>query len=118
MTRHRLSISDPMFFEGPDGPNKVLADGVGLVKGSPQWQVALESYLLSVLHPFVVEGEEVRQLIVTPRHVGETLDNVMHRDSWVNVARVKPSFTLQAGDVCDGSEFVGWAIAGIHRERA
>ena len=96
-----------MFFQGPDGPNKILADGVGVIKGSPQGHVALESYLLSVLHPFVVDGEEVRQLIVTPRHVSETPDNVMHRDSWVNVARVKPGITLHAGDVYDGLPRLG-----------
>jgi hypothetical protein len=65
-----------------------------------------------------VDGDEVRQLIVTPRHAGEPLDNVIHRESWVNVARVKPGLTLNAGDTYDGSEFTGWAIAGIHPERA
>jgi hypothetical protein len=118
MARHRLSISDPMFFEGPDGPNKVLVDGVGIIKGSPQRQVALESYLLSVVHPFVVDGDDVRQLIVTPRHVGDTLDDVINREPPVNVARVKPGYALNAGDTYDGSEFIGWAIGVIHPQRA
>jgi hypothetical protein len=74
--------------------------------------------LLSVEHPFVIDGEEVRQLIVTPRHVGGTLDDVINREPPVNIARVKPSFVLSAGDTYDGSEYVGWAVGVIHPQRA
>jgi len=118
MATHRLSISDPMFFEGPDGRNKVLVETVGVIKSSPAWQVPLESYLLSVIHPFVVDGEDVRQLVVTPRSAGNTLADVINGAPGANIARVKPSFALKAGDVYDGSEFVGWAIGSLHPQRA
>ncbi len=107
-----------MFFEGPDAEAGILVEGIGVIKGSPAWQVPLESYLLSVLHPFVVDGENVRQLVVTPRFVGGTLDDVINREPPVNIARVKPGFTLNAGDTYDGSEFVGWAIGVIYPQRA
>lgn len=107
-----------MFFEGPDGANTVFVDGLGIIKGSPAWQVSLESYLLWVVHPFVVDGNDVRQLVVTPRHVGGTLDDVINREPPVNIARVKPGFALNAGDTYDGSEFIAWAIGVIHPQRA
>ncbi len=118
MATHRLSIADPMFFEGPDGGGGILVEGIGVINGSPAWQVPLESYLLSVEHPFVIDGEEVRQLVVTPRHVGGTLDDVINREPPVNIARGKLGFVLNAGDTYDGSEFVSWAIGVIHLQRA
>lgn len=96
------------------GPTKLSSR----LKGSPAWQVPLESYLLSVIHPFVVDGEEVRQLVVTPRYVGDSLADVIKGAPGVNIARVKPNIVLNEGDVYDGSEFVGWAIGSLRRERA
>ena len=118
MATHRLSISYPMFFEGPDGPNRVLVDAVGIIKDSPASQAAPEAYLLSVVHPFVVDGEDVRQLIVTPRFAGDTLTDVTNGASGVNIARVKPGVTLNKDEVYDGSESVGWAIGSLHPQRA
>ena len=60
MTTHRLSIADRMFFEGTDGEDGILVGVVGVIKGSPAWQVPLESYLFLVVHPFVVDGDNVR----------------------------------------------------------
>ena len=80
-----------MFFQGPDGPNKVLVEAVGVINGSPAWQVPLESYLLSVIHPFVVDGEDVRQLVVTPRFAGDTLTDLINGAPGVNIARVRPA---------------------------
>ena len=118
MATHRLSIADPMFFEGPDGANTVFANGVGVIKGSPAYQVPLESYLLSVVHPFVVDGDDVHQLIVTPRFVGDELHHIIHGASGVNIARVKPGIALNAGDTYDGSEAIGWGVGMIHPARA
>ena len=113
MKLHELRIADPMFWEGPDGPNRVLAEGLGLIYGSPSFQLRKESYLLKVLHPFTVDGEEVHYLIVNERLSGDTLEDVMNGECPVNTARIKPGITLKAGDEFGGFDFEGWAIGYI-----
>ena len=113
MKTYELSISDPMFWEGPDGPNRVLAKGLGIVHGSPAFQLRRESFLLEVLHPFTVDGEEVRYLIVNERLSGDTLEDVVRGECAVNTARVKPGINLKAGDEFGGFDFEGWAIGWI-----
>ena len=46
MTAYELWISDPWDFEGLDGPNRIIADGLGIVHGPdlPNWQK--EDFLL------------------------------------------------------------------------
>ncbi|HEU0144034.1 MAG TPA: hypothetical protein VFQ47_04550 [Nitrososphaera sp.] len=112
MKIHEVSISEPMFWEGPDG-GKVLAEGLGLIYGSPKFQVAKRSYLLRVLHPFIIDGDEVKYLMVNPRLSGSTLDDVMNGVCGVNISRVKPNVELKAGDEYGGFDFEGWAIGGI-----
>jgi hypothetical protein len=109
---HEVMISEPMFWEGPDG-GRVLANGLGLVYGSPHFQVGKEAYLLEVIHPFTVDGEEVRQLLVSPRLSCSTLDDVMNGQCGINISRVKPNIILKAGDEYGGFDFEGWAIGYI-----
>ncbi len=118
MKLHELTISDPMFFEGPDGPNKVFARGLGVVYGSPAYQVARELYLIEAEHPFVDDGEEVRYLLVGPRHAGATLNDVMGGGCSVGIARLKPGVALKPGAQYDGSEYEYWAIGSIKVRRA
>lgn len=113
MTIHELRIADPMFFQGPDGANRVLAKGLGVVYGSPSFQVRKESYLLEVLHPFRVDGKEVRYLLVNERLSGSTLEDVMKDECSVNISRLKPGVTLKAGDEYGGFDFEEWAIGSI-----
>lgn len=113
MKIHELRISDPMFWEGPDGPNRVLAEGLGVVYGSPAFMIGKESYLLEVLHPFLVDGEEVHQLLVNERLSGTTLEDVMNGECSVNISRLKPGITLKEGDEYGGFDFEGWAIGSI-----
>ena len=110
---HELKIADPMFWEGPDGPNRVLVQGLGIVYGSPAYMIARQAYLLKVLHPFLVDGEEVQHLLVNQRLSGTTLEDVMNGECPVNIARVKPGIILKAGDEYGGFDFEGWAIGYI-----
>jgi hypothetical protein len=118
MKMHELTISDPMFFVGPEGPNRILARGLGVVYGSPAFQIARELYLLEVEHPFMNDGEEVRYLLACPRHVGNTLDDVMGHGCSVGITRLKPGVMLTPGDQYDGSEYEYWAIGSIKVRRA
>jgi len=102
-----------MIWEGPVGPNKMFAEGLGLVYGSTRFQVLEKSYLLRVLHPFVEDGDEVKYLLVNPRLSCSTLEDVMGDASAVNISRVKPKLVLKAGDEYGGFDFEGWAIGWI-----
>lgn len=113
MKIHEIGIADPMFWEGPDGANRVLAKGLGIVYGSPSFQLRKESYLVEVVHPFMVEGEEVHQLLVNERLTGSTLEDVMNGECPVNTARLKPGITLKEGDEYGAFDFEGWAIGYI-----
>jgi hypothetical protein len=76
-------------------------------------QVRKESYLLEVIHPFTVNGEEVYQLLVNERLTGSTLEDVMSGECSVNTSRVKPSVMLREGDEYGGFDFEDWAIGSI-----
>ena len=118
MKVHEISISDPMFFEGPDGPNRILAKGVGVVRGPdlPNWQK--EDYLLEVLHPFDLDGEEVRYLLVSPRYVGDTIEDAMSGYCIVGIGRVRPNVIVKAGDQYSAQDTEYWAIGSIKVARA
>jgi hypothetical protein len=110
---HEISISGPMFWKGADGPNKISAEGLGLVYGSPRYQVSKESYLLRVLHPFVDDREAVKYLLVNPRLSCSTMKDEMEGESDINISRVKPGITLKTGDEYGGFDFEGFAVGWI-----
>jgi hypothetical protein len=113
MKIHHISIGDPMFWEGPDGPNKILAEGIGLVFGSPHFQVPNSFYLLRVLHPFEVDGEQVNYLLVGTRYVGDEMETVMNGYCVIGICRVTPGKEMKAGDVFTPFDYEYWAIGGI-----
>ena len=113
MKMHHIYISDPMFWEGPDGPNKILAEGLGLVYGSPHFQVPESFYLLRVLRPFEVDGEKVNYLLVGTRYVGDKMESVVNGYCIVGISRVKPDIELKAGDEFGGFDYEYWAIGSI-----
>lgn len=69
MKIHEIRIADPMFWEGPDGTNRILAEGLGVVYGSPAFMISKESYLVQVLHPFLVAGVTLFPVTEWPAHV-------------------------------------------------
>ena len=113
---HKVVISDPFTWQAHDGSNKILAEGLGVVHGSPCFQVPERMYLLRLVHSVVVDGEGVSQLLISPRYVGDTLEQAMSSYCIVGISRVKPNVTLQAGDDLDGSESVYWAVGSTTRQ--
>jgi hypothetical protein len=113
MSMHEIRIADPMFFSGPDGDNRILVRGIGTIYGSPHFMVPNESYLVEVIHPFTVDGEEVNQLVVNERHTDSTLDELIKGEGAANIARVKPARLLAAGDEYEPFDMEYWAIGWI-----
>ena len=102
-----------MFFCGPNEDNRILVRGLGIINGSPHFMVANESYLVEVLQPFSVDGEEVHQLVVIQQLSNSTLDELVSGEGPVAIARVKPGRQLAAGDVFVPYDMEYWAIGWI-----
>jgi hypothetical protein len=113
MKMHEVTVNEPYGWQAPDGSKKILTEGLGLVHGSPRFQVPKAMYLLRVVRPFEVEGETVRQLLVSPRYSGDAVEAAMSSDCTVGIGRVRPGVPFEAGDEFDGSESVYWAIGSI-----
>lgn len=108
MKTHEIVISEPTSLAVES--SKILARGLGVVHGSPAFQVPKHSYLLEVTPDFMVGDEEVRYLLLTPRLSGSTLEDVMNGSCSVNISRIKPGLTLKAGDEYGGLDFEYWTI--------
>lgn len=115
---YELSVGDPWDFEGPDGPNHILAEGIGIVPAPnlPNWQK--EDFLLKVLHPFDVDGEKVEQLLVSPRHAGFTMEDIIGKGCHVGIGRVHASRQLTPGGQYERADVKYWAIGSIKRTEA
>jgi hypothetical protein len=111
MAIHEIRISDPMFFKGPDGDNRIWVRGLGVIHGSPHYMVPDKSYLVEVMHPFTVDGQVVGQLVVNERLSNTTLEEVISGDGAVGIARFKPGRLLAAGSEYEPFDMDYWAIA-------
>lgn len=108
MQLFELSVGEPWNFVGPDGPNRIVAEFVGFVRGPslPNWQ---DRYLLlRVAAPFVHDGEPVNLLVASTRYEGDTIEGIMAGGGTVGVARVRPTAHLQPGAklVPEGIEYI------------
>lgn len=118
MQIYELWIGDPWDFEGPDGQNRILAEGVGVVRGPnlPNWQK--EDFLLRVINPFEVDGEKVEQLLASPRHTGFTIEDIKGKGCHVGIGRVRGPRHLVPGDQYERDDVKYWAIGSIKRINA
>jgi hypothetical protein len=114
MRLHEIAVSDPMFWEAPNGTNRILAQGLGVVYGSLKFQVPKRLYLLRVAHSLVIDGEVVNQLLVNPRYVGDTLEEVISSYCIVNISRVKSNIILKSEDEFSPFDYDYWAIGSIN----
>lgn len=111
MARYEISVGEPWDFEGPDGPNRVLVEGISIVSGpnEPYWQ---PSYLLlRVQHPFTYRGESVHLLVACPRYEGVTLESLERDGGTAGIARVRPNIEITAG-VPFGTDDVEYFMIG------
>jgi hypothetical protein len=95
MKRFELLVGEPWDFKGPDGPNRVLADLVGIVSSSSASGEETRYILLAVVSPFEYQGEFVQQILAAPRYVGHIVDEIVQQGGIVNVARLRTGAILQ-----------------------
>ena len=106
-----LSVGEPWKFDGPDGPNRILVDGLGRVKGPDEKNWSGEYLLLAVRSPFMFKDTLVSRLVASPRYEGDTLDQIERSGGTVGVARVLPDVKLVENGVFQSSD-VEYIIIG------
>lgn len=97
MKRFSLSVGEPWDFQGPDGPNLLFVELLGIVGGPKEDSWALRSLLLQASTPFEMDGEHVQLMVASPRYVGDTIESVASVGGTVGVARVRPGVSLISG---------------------
>ena len=97
MRQYEISVGEPWDFEGADGSNRVLVEGVGFVSGpkEPHWQPSC--LLLRVQRPFTYGGDSVRLLVACPRYEGVTLESLERDGGTAAIARVRPNIDIIPG---------------------
>ena len=111
--KYEIQIIEPWNFEIPVGGNVFLVQGIGLVSGpdSPNWQG--EYFLVELDSPFEFEKELVQYLILSPRYVGETIEDVQNKKCTIGIARVKPEYNISIGQKFSKNEIEYCAIGSI-----
>ena len=111
---YEIFVGEPWDFEGPDGPNRILAKAEGIVTGPEREHWEGEYLLLRVKTPFKMNGKLVTLLVAAPRYVGDTLSDMIMEGCTVGIARICEGEDLRAGDKFE-AEQVEYCIIGSVR---
>lgn len=116
MRRYKIYIGDPYDFRGPKEIDSLHVEPVEVVHGpdSPNWQKA--DWLFKLIEPIDYKGELVEFVTVSPRYVGDTLDEMLKKDTTVGVGRVLPGRRITSNSRYQSSDIHYWAIGTIKSE--
>jgi hypothetical protein len=92
---YEIMVGEPWDFQGSDGDNKILVSGIGIVHVIDHENHEWESYLLQVLHPFVMDKQKVEFMVFQPRYTGDTIYEIAKIGGMVGVYRVKEGMSVQ-----------------------
>jgi hypothetical protein len=108
---YEISVGEPWDFDGPDGPNKIIAVGEGIVSGPNQLNWGKEYFLLKVRTPFKMDGELVSLLIASPRYEGDSLNKLISEGCTAGIARVREGHNIESGNKIEPDQ-VKYCIIG------
>ena len=115
MTRYEMLVGEPWNFEGPDGPNRVLVDFVRKMTISNSRDEEKSNILLKVVTPFQDHGEQVKYLIASPRHMGDTVNDVLQFGGIVGVARVREGVSVSIDNLLTHENIVYFMVGSLQR---
>ena len=92
---YELIVGEPWDFEGPDGRGRILVSGLGMVYVIDNENRETESFLVQVIHPFVMEGQKVKFLVCAERHSGDIINHIASVGGTVGVWRVREGMEVQ-----------------------
>jgi hypothetical protein len=106
--RYMLGLGDGCYGPGDIGEITVLEQG--LIKGPdlPNWQS--EGLLVSCLDPTTYRGEELRYLVLSPRHSTDSLSNIRTNGGVVAVARMLPGTYAENPKRFETHQVEYWAV--------
>lgn len=105
-SRYKLALGEGAY--GPGGEITVTDEGNIAGPNLPNWQ---PEYLLGrCITPLSSDPIELDLLVLSPRHVGITLDDIRNRGGAVGVARVLPGAWINRPERFDANQVQYWAI--------
>jgi hypothetical protein len=103
---HALEIYEPYEYHG-DNPLSVL--GVAVLVGPTRD----DYYLVRLEYPFVVDQQDVTQLLIQPRYNGDKIDRAVASTCTVNIARVTSNIDLSQVEKLSFEDFQRWGVGKI-----
>lgn len=116
MMRCNIHIGDPGDFRGPKEIDFLHVEPVEIVHGpeSPNWQNA--DWLFKLVEPVDYKGEMVTYVIASPRYAGDTLEEMLEKETVVAVGRVLAGKVISSEKRYQASDVQYWATGTIKRE--
>jgi len=103
---HVLEVYEPYDYHGD---NPLTVSGIAVVAGPMRDNY----YLLRLDHPFVVEQNDVTQLLVQPRYNGDKIDLAVSGTCTVTIARVHGNADLTQNEKISFDDFERWGVGKI-----
>jgi len=116
MRRYKIHIGDPYDFQGPKEIDYVNVEPVEIVHGpeSPNWQKA--DWLFKLVDPVDYKGEMVTYVTASPRYEGDSLKEMLEKETTIDVGRVLPGKVISSENRYQTSDVQYWAIGTIKSE--
>jgi len=113
MNQYKIFISDPYDFQGPKEIDYILVEPIEIVHGPdvPNWQK--EDWLFKLVEPVEYKGQIIKYVTASPRYEGDTLQDMLNKDTTVGVGRVLPNKVIAAKKRYQSSDIHYWAIGTI-----
>jgi hypothetical protein len=103
---HALEIYEPYDYHGD---NPLSVSGIAVLTGPMRDTY----YLVELEHPFVIDQQNVTQLLLQPRYNGDTIDRAVGSTCTVNVARVTSTADLLQIEKLSFDDFQRWGVGKI-----
>jgi hypothetical protein len=103
---HALEIYEPYDYHGD---NPLSVSGVAILVGPMRDNY----YLVQLQHPFVIDQEDVTQLLVQPRYNDDKIDRAVGSTCTVNIARVVSKADLSQVKRLAFDDFQRWGVGKI-----
>jgi hypothetical protein len=103
---HALEIYEPYDYHGD---NPLSVSGIAIVAGPMRDNY----YLVRLEHPFVIDQQDVTQLLVQPRYNGDNIDRAVASTCTVNIARVIGDSDLSTVKKLSFDNFQRWGVGKI-----
>ncbi len=103
---HALEIYEPYDYHGD---NPLSVSGIAVVAGPMRDHY----YLVRLEHPFLIEQQDVIQLLVQPRYNEDTIERAVGSTCTVNIARVVSKADLSQVAKLSFDDFQRWGVGKI-----